>query len=225
MELCRIDKKKGFTLIEVLLSGVIVSLVAIFVYSIFASGISVWKKGNQSRSYQRNLRMFSEKLTRELRNTFGLSSIAFEGTEDLIIFVTLIENISDQGKLYSEVGRVSYFVNDDDVFCRQEETYAESFNPEEEGVYEELVSGVSEVTFSYCYLDNLTGSYEWKEDWVKEEQDTIPQAIKIELLFTKRAEREEEINQGRGVAGRVEASQFNKTIFIPIGTGRQSKEL
>ncbi len=210
------NKKKGFTLIEVLLSGVIVSLVAIFVYSIFASGIHVWEKGNQSRKYQRNIRIFSEKLTRELRNTFQLSSVVFEGSEDIITFPIFIENISSEEERCNEVGRVSYFVNDDDVFCRQKETYAESFNSEEEGICEELVSGVSQVEFSYCYLDNLTGNYEWKEDWVKEEQDTIPQAVKIELLFAKKTGE---------VAGRVEASQFNKTIFIPIGTGRQSKEL
>jgi len=219
------DKKKGFTLIEVLLSGVIVSLVAIFVYSIFASGIHVWKKGNQSRNYQRKLRIFSEKVTQELRNTFQLSSVVFEGSEDLITFATLIKNISSEEEGYNQLGRVTYFVNDEDVFCRQEETYAESFNSKEEGVYEELISGVSQVKFSYCYLDNLTGNYEWKEDWVKEEQDTIPQAIKIELLFIKRSEQEENSNQNSGTAGRVEASGFNKTIFIPIGTGRQSKEL
>ena len=217
--------KKGFTHIEVLLSGVIVSMVAIFVYSVFASGIHVWKKGNQNRSYQRNIRIFSEKLTRELRNTFQLSSLIFEGEEDLITFAIFIENISSKEESYNKIGKVSYFVNNKDIFCRQEETYAESFHSEEEGRCEELISGVSQAKFSYCYLDNLTGEYKWKEDWIKEEQDTIPQAIKIELVFVKKTKQQEKNSKNQVITGRGETLGFNKTIFIPIGTGRQSKEL
>ena len=193
-------RSEFFTLIEILISAAIISLVAIAVYSVFASGIGVWRRGNESRSYERNIRRVSEKLTRELRNTFKFSNIAFEGTEDSIAFAGLVEN---------EVGRISYFLNDENVFCRQQQTYPEALQDEEMGESEELIPEVAQLSFSYCYLDNATGDYKWKESWVKEEQDTIPRAVKIELFFGDEAE----------------PSTFVKTIFIPIGTGEQKIEL
>ena len=216
----------GFTLIEVLISGAIISLIAMAVCSVFASGINVWRKGNQSRRDQRNIRLFSEKLTQELRNTFKFSNIPFEGTEDSITFAALIENNSNEENPHDEVGRISYFLNDQNVFCRREETYAESFQPEEAGICDQLIPGVSGINFSYCYLDNATGDYKWKEDWVKEEQDTIPQAIKIELVFKKKSGMQSYSSSGSDLTGtEIEQPEFNKTIFIPGGTGEQKKEL
>lgn len=210
------NKKSGFTLAEVLVSGTIVSLVAISVYSIFASGIHLWKQGIRSRRYQRNIRIFSDKLTRELRNTFDFSDIKFEGLRDSVSFAGLIENNTSEKDSYFEIGRIKYFLNEQNVFCRLEERCPECFQEETDAVSKGLISGVSQVEFQYCYLDNATGDYKWREDWIKEEQDTIPQAVKIELLFEESPQDSSEISR---------SSKFSKTIFIPIGTGKQSKEL
>jgi len=193
--------KKGFTLIEILISGSIIFLVAIAVYSVFASGVNIWQRANETRSYERRVRLVSEKLSRELRNTFKFSNIPFEGTEDFIAFAALVEN---------EVGRISYFLNEENIFCRRYQTYPESFQEEEIGEVDKLSPEVSQLNFSYCYLDNATGDYKWKDKWLKEEQDSIPQAVNIELVFKRKFGQE---------------SKFTKTIFIPIGTGEQKIEL
>ena len=211
---------------EVLISGAIISLVAIAVSSVFASGINVWQKGTQSRRGQRNIRLFSEKLTQELRSTFKFPNITLEGTEDSLAFAALIENNANEENPHDQVGRISYFLNDQNVFCRREQTYADSFQPEETGRCDELVSGVSRVNFSYCYLDNATGDYKWKEDWVEEEQDTIPRAIKIQLIFKKKSGMQGYSSSSPELTGvEIEQPEFNKTIFIPGGTGEQKKEL
>jgi hypothetical protein len=191
----------GFTLIELIISGAIIFLVSIAVYSVFAGGINIWKRANQASGSGHDLRLDAEKLSVQLRNSFRLSSIPFEGSEDSIAFATLIDN---------QVSRMSYFVNDENIFCRRIQSYPEVFKKGESGEYDLLLSGVKELKFSYCYLDNATGDYKWKDEWVKEEQDTIPQAVKIELTFEK--------NPG-------EELKFAKTIFIPIGTGEQKIEL
>lgn len=205
----------GFTLIEILISTAIIFLVAIAVYSVFASGIGIWRRVNQSGSYERDIRLVSEKLSRELRNTFNFSNITFEGivfegTEDSIAFAALVKNSSYEESPQYEVGRISYFLNEENVFCRQQETYPQFFQGEKIGEWDELISEVSRLNFSYCYLDNATGEYKWKDRWLKEEQDSIPQAVKLELVFKKRSGQEME---------------FARTIFIPIGTGEQKKEL
>ena len=198
--------KKGFTLIELLITTAIISLVGIAVYSVFASGIRVWQNSNENRSYERKIRLFSEKLARELRNTFKFSDISFKGTEDSIAFAALVENNQDVENLYYQVGRISYFLNEENVFLKKQETYPETFQEEELGKIDELITGVSGLTFSYCYLDNATGDYKWKDDWRTEEQDSLPQAVKIELVFKSES---------------GEEATFDKTIFITIGTGKQ----
>jgi len=192
---------KGFTLVELIISGVIIFLVSVTVYSVFASGINVWKKANQTKSKGYALRLVAEKFSTELRNSFQFSSIPFEGSEDSIAFAVLADNM---------VSRVSYFLNEDNVFCRRLQSYADVFKKGESGKYDFLFSGVKQLKLSYCYLDNASGDYKWKDDWVKEEQDTIPQAVKIELTFEGKPEEE---------------SKFTKTVFIPIGTGEQKIEL
>ena len=101
-------------------------------------------------------------------------------------------------------------INDENIFCRQQQTYPETLQDEWMSKSEELVTEVTQLSFSYCYLDNASGDYKWKEEWVKEEQDTIPQAVKIELIFKDKSGKE---------------SILTKTIFIPIGTGEQKIEL
>jgi len=190
----------GFTLVELIISGAIIFLVSITVYSVFAGGINVWKKANQASSSGHHLRLVTEKLSGQLRNTFRFSSIPFEGTEDSIAFAALIDN---------QVSRISYFLNEENVFCRRLQSYPEVFKKGESGKYDLLLPGVLGLKFGYCYLDNATGDYKWKDKWVKEEQDSIPQAVKIELVFKKDSQE----------------SKFTKTIFIPIGTGEQKIEL
>jgi hypothetical protein len=191
----------GFTLVEIIISGAIILMVAITVYSVFSSGIMVWKKAAEVGSYSRRLRLFSEKFSSELRNTFKFSTIPFEGTEESVAFAALIDNT---------VGRLSYFLDEDDVLCRQTQSYPEVFEKGENGRLDLLIAGIAGLKFSYCYLDNASGEYKWKDKWVKEEQDTIPQAVKIELKFKNKTEQGEE---------------FTKTVFLPIGTGEQKIEL
>ncbi|MFA5362985.1 MAG: type II secretion system protein GspJ [Candidatus Omnitrophota bacterium] len=192
----------GFTLVELIISGALVFVAAVTVYSVFNSGIMVWKKANEIGSYSRRLRLFSEKFSGELRNTFKFSTIPFEGTEESISFAALIDN---------QVGRLSYFLNEDNILCRQAQSYPEVFEKGENGRRDLLIAGITELKFSYCYLDNAGGEYKWKDEWVKGEQDTLPQAVKIELESTNKT-------GGQG-------EKFTKTVFLPIGTGEQKIDL
>jgi len=186
--------------VELIISGVIIFLVSVTIYSVFSSGINVWKKANQAKSSGYALRLVMEKLGNQLANSFRFSTIPFEGTEDFIAFVGLVDN---------EVSRVSYFLDDDKILCSRVQNYAEVFKKGESGKYDLLIPEVLELKFSYCYLDNATGDYKWKDKWVRGEQDTLPRAVNIELVFKKD----------------TQESKFSKTVFLPIGTGEQKIEL
>ena len=209
--------RKGFTFIEVLVTTAIISLIGLAVYSVFANGINAWRRGTIDRTYLRNIRLGSEKMARDLKNTFSFSNIAFEGTEDSLSFPALVlvgseSNNREEIESHYEVGRIAYFYDRKANSLRKEEkTYQQLFEEEEIGEGDALVertaiTGLSSLKFSYCYLDNATDRYGWKDDWKREEQDTIPQAIKIEMSFE-----DDFIKEG----------EFNRIIFIPIGTGKQ----
>ncbi|MFA4988552.1 MAG: type II secretion system protein [Candidatus Omnitrophota bacterium] len=194
-------KGKGFTLLELIISGAIIVLVSVTVYSVFSGGIAVWKKAYLARNQGHKLRLAIDKMSVEVRNSFRFSSIPFEGTEDSVSFPSVCEG---------NVSRVSYFLNEDKVFCRAVESYAQVFKKDEQGSVYAILSPVAELKFSYCYLDNASGEYKWKDDWVRDEQDTLPRALRVELFFGEKA---------------GEEADLVKTIFIPIGTGGQKKEL
>ena len=208
----------AFTLVELLISVAIVSLVGVAIYSVFANGVNAWRKGTENKSYARNIRLSSEKLGRELRNAFKFSEIAFEGTDDSIQFAGLIsvqseydedeEEGEEKGEQFRyELGRIAYFYDrKEDALCKEEKTFPQTVAQEEIEDGEVVIANVREIEFSYCYLDNATGSYEWKDDWDKEEQDTIPLAVKLEMTFKNK-------------------DKFSKTVFLPTGTGEQKKEL
>jgi len=193
--------RTGFTLVEILISSAIIALVLGGVYGVLASGIRVWKEGSRSGSAERRERFFLERLSRELRDTFPLTTIPLKGAEDSLAFAAL----EDKG-----IVRVSYFVNMENFLCRRLQSYAQSYKKEDEFEYVKLIPGVLALKFSYCYLDNGSGDYKWKDKWKPEEQDSLPRAVKVELELKRESE---------------PAVKFAKTILIPAGTGEQRIQL
>ncbi|MCK5288693.1 MAG: prepilin-type N-terminal cleavage/methylation domain-containing protein [Candidatus Omnitrophica bacterium] len=202
--------RKSFTILELLVSLMIFSLVSVAVYSVLSNGIAVWRKGNINNKQEIRVRIALEKMSRRLRNSFKFKTIPFEGTSESIKFPSFIERaIEDNNTL--EMGQIIYFFNDNKKGLFQEEkTYPELFQQGENDSSLEIISGVKNWTFSYCYLDNATGEYKWKDDWKKEDQDTYPKAVRIECLIV--------------LGGNIE-KDISKIIFMPMGTGRQSIEL
>jgi len=217
--------RKGFTFIELLISVAIVSFVGAAVYSVFSNGIRIWRRSSQSRIYERDVRLVLEKFTGELRNALEISAIPFEGSEEFLRFPSLIDTSSQDSYTY-RLGRITYFFDDSKKeFCRKQESYSQalegSSDEDEDGNDDSagqmskiksgadvqgLISSVKELKFSYCYLDNATGEYRWKDDWKKEEQDSTPKAVTVDLSLEK---------------GSGEEVKLSRAIFIPLGTGRQ----
>ncbi len=214
-----LSAKKAFTLIELLVSITIFALAGVAAHTVLANGITAWRRGNKDRTYLRKVRLVTESMARDLRNTFKFSEIAFQGEEESIIFpvLTLSEpdpDLDENEAGYEagyEVGRVAYFYDKErKAISKEEKTLAEVYQEEgETGEGKVLFEHIRQLEFSYCYLDNATGDYKWKDDWKEEEQDSIPVGVKIKITFEKE----------------IELEDFEKKIFIPIGTGEQKIEL
>lgn len=197
------DKKKGFTFIELIVTTVIVGLAGLAISTIFYNGIKIWRRATVDKTEQRRLIIGLEKIERRLSNVFEFSGIDFEGEENIIQFPSLVKY---EEPFFYSIGKVAYFLDDDkEALIEQESNYSQIYQ-EKEGKNRVLIPGASELSLTYCYLDNATGTFAWKDSWKKEEQDTLPLAVKIKLTFKKGLPQEKDIT---------------KTVFIPIGTGEQ----
>jgi len=205
--------RRGFTLIEIMVSVVIVSLVAIAVYAVLASGIRLWRRGNLDRSFSRQVRVSTEKLSREIRNIFKFSKIDFAGKEDSLEFAGLILNKTpdEDGQVqeYYEVGKVSYLFDQAEQALYKKETPYYLLQREEEEKEqlpgEVVISELEEVKFSYCYLDSASADHKWKSNWDRQEQHSLPLAVKFEMTFED-----------------PEQPALENIVLIPVGTGEQS---
>jgi type II secretion system protein J len=207
---------QGFTFIELIIAVTIFSVIAVSVYSVFSSGVRLWSRTNPLIQANQSTRYFFNTLSTDLKNsvsynaispvykTFGSSdgaeSANFEGEEQKISFMTLVD-VSGTGALpHTELARVIY------SFDRPNKTVKRAVAMKAEGLSEsrakaaEILNDIDDENFGFEYCYRLGASptdydYEWKDTWSDEDRDKgkIP----------------------RGV--RVKAGTYSKTIFIPTG--------
>ncbi len=200
-------QKQGFTLVEILLVTVILSIMGLSIYNAFNSGIKIWRRivGNVK---QEDVSIFFEKISHDLRNSFQYADIKLEGTEERISFPSMIVS-KEQGVLKSELGYVTYFWNTiDNSINRQQIHYSQLYqnarlsygqaNP----LARRLVSNLETMTFRYYYYDAETDRYYWKSVW-EEEEENLPLAVRIKVEFYEDKNKNEYKNS------------FVKTVYIP----------
>ena len=221
-------KNKSFTLIELIISSAIIAVVGVAVYSVFSGGLRVWQRAEGFRNYQRSPRLVLERAARELRNSLFFSQINFEGDKNSISFAGLIEDSSLEKVIY-QVGRVTYYLDSEGVFCRKQKNYAQAFTIQNEDYLEdrELIWGVDELNFSYLGFNQDLGEYVWFDSWpyflendneekaeqgqpAKKEQALeelgLPVAVRIELIMKGKDTLESAYNQN-----------LTKTVMLPLG--------
>ena len=233
----------AFTLIELIISSLIIACVSAAVYAVFSGGIGAWKRSHDTKSYERSLRLVSEVTARELRNALKFSGIPFEGGKNSVSFAGIIEDISlqEEEPVY-QLGKISYFLNAENVLCRKQQTYAEVFQEQEPAaVIKELIPAVAGLSFSYLSFDSETGISAWQDTWQnvldeedaakqeEDEEDTAKQDEGPEAQETGTDGQAAGDDFGIPKAVRIElelqdgAGQFTKTIIIPVGNGVEKK--
>lgn len=209
------NKKKGFTFVELIIAITIFSVMAVSIYSVFRAGVRLWSGTNPLIRANQSTRYFFNTISADLKNsisynaasavvkTFGSSDekIAnFEGDRQKISFITLVEVSGDGILPHTELARVVY------SFDRSKKTVKRAVATKAEGLNESYAKAVDILTgiddkdfgFEYCYKETFSPTeyeYEWKDEWSEEDMDKgkIPRGVK------------------------VKAGLYSKTIFIPTG--------
>lgn len=193
-------QRKSFTLIEILLVVVILSVVSLVVYSAFSQGINLWERLTQ-RTPVSELNMFFGKMESDLRNNFKFFGIDFAGAEDQISFATLIVSAAEKQQRTLSVGEVGYsFDASTKSLNRWQKNYSQVYSGKFPFLLRQMVKNVKSVRFKYYSYDSKQKIHIWKDSWDKEEI-AIPLAVRVRLEFDESAERKEIV----------------RTITIPVG--------
>ena len=164
----KMNKKNGFTFIELILAITIFSIIAVSIYSVFRAGVRLWSRTNPVIQANQSTRYFFNTISKDLKNsvsynvgsttvkTFGSSdekNVNFEGAEQKISFITLVD-VSGAGVLpHAELARVVYY------FDRPKKTVKRAVATKAEGLSEdhaivaEILNDIDDKDFGfeYCY--------------------------------------------------------------------------
>jgi prepilin-type N-terminal cleavage/methylation domain-containing protein len=173
--------RKGFTLLELILSITILSLVALIIGSGFRLGLQAWERGNKELHSTQRLRALSGLMLQDLKSVYPYKMeidddkvILFEGEENSILFVSTLGNSSQGGLKW-----VKYSYDDDDRSL----SYSEGILPDKE-----VLETVSDDRRSEIVDDDMVKmSFEYysseEEDWSDtwDIGEEMPLAVRIHM--------------------------------------------
>ena len=191
--------KQGFTLVELLVIASILAMIAVAVFSTFASGLNVYTRIKTYKRAKIDVLLSLEKIEKDLRNTFRFSGIDFSGEAKRVDFPGLIKDRDPKGNEVISLGRVSYYLNTETGSLTKEEQSYFFTIPENSEARDKVkpLAVAEDVNFSYYYFDATTQKYGWKNSWNKAEG--VPTAVKIEI----------------NIRNGSETVQVSRSVFIP----------
>jgi prepilin-type N-terminal cleavage/methylation domain-containing protein len=162
----------GFTLIEILIVSAIFSVVAIAIYSTFASGMNIWRRVENVSLLERKINLRLEKMSCELRQSLNFADIGFEGSKEGLTFALLVDG---------EICEVCYLFDlGQKVILRREDRF-EDILQDKVSRPRRFLFPIEEFELEYLCFDDQEDEYIWKDDW--EKQKGIPLAVKIRLKY------------------------------------------
>ena len=209
------NRKKGFTFIELILAVTIFAIIAVSIYSVFRVGIQLWYRTSPLIQANQSVRLFFNTISLDLKNsipynkpgvslksTFGeeKKSVNFEGEKQKISFYALVEVAEPPAPPHTELARIIYSYDRNKKSVKRAVAAAKEGLSETEARFEDILENVDAKDFGFEYCYKLGSSkteydYEWKDEWEEEDRDggKIPRGVKVKAL------------------------DYSKTIFIPTG--------
>ncbi len=189
-------RRSGFTLIEVIVSLVLVAGIAAFTFSSLRSSFAMRDYMEQQDVTDRSARVALQKIARELRlafltkNTTAVNTYRTvfvgknNGEQDALFFATFAHRRMYYGTPEGDQAEVTIWTDDGPdgtkiLYHRESGRIDE--DPDSGGTILPLASGV--VTFDLDFLNSQTG--DWAEEWdsTGAEQNKLPRAVEILLVL------------------------------------------
>lgn len=181
-------RKDGFTLVEMLIAVLIISVLAGAVYATFAQGLRLWQRAGQEGPAL-EMEFFLEEMISDLRNAMPYGSAVLSGDTDYIQFYKLAPGggaaEEGNGDRLDVPVRLRYQADPvGKAVMKKEESYFKILAPKTDVPAREkmVASGIGTCRFEYYGRDSHRNVYEWKRRW---SESYFPAAIKISLEHEK----------------------------------------
>ena len=176
---------KGFTIIEILISLVILSMIAIVSSNILKSSLDTEQETSQRLNSIKELNLASTIIRRDLRQVVNVNSKDFYGNNLYGTFISKVNsqdlifnsNIKSLSNAVSSIKRIQYKI-DDNNFIRKQYFSSNPYD-QDDFIKIELIKNIDNLRFSFFHENS------WHESWPvsKDTSNQIPILVKIE--FTK----------------------------------------
>jgi len=168
------SRRRAFTLMEILMVSVILSVISLALFKTFDSGIKVWQRVNR-KIPETDVNILFFEFARDLRNSFNFAGTEFLGKENEVNFTALVNSERWQK---NTIGRVGYFFDSNKrELNRRQADYSQVYE-EKSGISREFLKNIKSFHFRYYAYDAQRKEYLWGEEWQKK---TLPLAIRMEI--------------------------------------------
>ncbi len=181
------EPRRGFTIVELLVSLALIALVGGTVVATFAGGIRVWERLQAQGSQDQWFEVAFEQFRHDLRNMRRFQLVPIKGAYDRISFPAIVESDTTDGRTVGEIGELGYFFNSSRrMLCRAGHPYRTLRYQRLTDDCHPVVTGVDRVQLSFYKYDEETRQGDWSSSW---EEETPPLAVKLELGYQDRSTR------------------------------------
>lgn len=192
--------RRGFTLIETILSLALVSVLLLVALSSVRFGAGLWESGNKTADRSWIKRYFTTVFQAEVSSAFPYAdpdgNIVFSGTPEKLVFVSA--GGSGEGLPWGGARRVEYVFEDGCLVLK--ERVLPDGGEKNHAKVTELSKDVERVRFSYL------GAAGWEDGWDGAEKNSLPKAVKAAV----------------SVKGVEKAFEFNAPVMLKsFGSGAQ----
>lgn len=167
----------GFTLLELIISSILIVLIFLAIYTAFSSGLRLWARTNQTVLNKEQVIITLDRLAKELRSHISFALINFEEKENSLSFPLLVRpKGEEQTADFYLPAKVTYsFDEEEETINRQSLVYGKDKEPSTR----ELATAIKSLKFYYRYYDEESEEWFWDEEC---RDDTKPTAVKVEII-------------------------------------------
>lgn len=173
-----LEVRKGFTLVELLVTTSLMALVGGATVAALAGGVRVWERAAELGIHRQNALLAFEHIRRDTQNARRFAPVPFEGAYDQVAFAAVDDDPSGPTGA-AELGRLGYFLDQrNHVLCRSFVPYRLMRRVRLTERCRAVGDEVTRVRFAFFGPEEAHGTARWVERWRSSDP---PMAVRVEL--------------------------------------------
>jgi len=187
-------RKKGFTLVEILIALAILAVIVTSTFVIFRSSTESWQKGEKRSERYHNARVAVGKMSTEISQAVvsGNKRSKFIGNNEEVGFVSFVSTAEG----IFELVEIEYWLDKDGRFLMRNEDIDPDFDFLTQDNSDILAENITLLEFSY--YDGLTWNDTWNlsedeedgEEEIEIDESVLPKAVKIKIKVSMPEQKE-----------------------------------